>query len=94
MKSETRMENFISLNEYPFDVIPQFEQVTLFNFKKLLTAHLASLILDWICRRHCKSHDKSLEPGRLRQDINWSLFYLGWPKFLTPPWPIFEKYLQ
>ena len=21
------------------------------------------------------------------------LFYLGWPKFLTPPsWPIFEKY--
>ena len=35
-------------------------------FEKILTADSAFLFLDWICPKHCKSHDKSLKTGQLR----------------------------
>ena len=38
----------------------------------ILTSNGATWFLDWICSKHCKSHDKSLKAGQLREDIHTS----------------------
>ena len=53
------------------------KQITLLDFFKILNADLASLFLDYICPKRCKSHDKSLKFRRLRRDIKAAAF-LTW----------------